>query len=72
VCIGQHFALLEVVLILARLAQEVRFERESNARLELAPVITLRPKGPVPFRIRRREPPSKGGSAKKAAGLAAE
>lgn len=72
VCIGQHFALLEVVLILARFAQEVRFERESNAKLELAPVITLRPKGPVHFRVRRREPPSKGGSARKAAGLAAE
>jgi cytochrome P450 len=72
VCIGQHFALLEAVLVLARFAQEVRFEREANAKLELAPVITLRPKGPVHFRVRRREPPSQGGSAKKTAGLAAE
>jgi cytochrome P450 len=72
VCIGQHFALLEVALILARFAQEVRFEREPNAKLELSPVITLRPKGPVHFRVRRREPPLQGGSAKKTDGLAAE
>ena len=58
VCIGQHFALLEVTLILARFAQSVRFEREPNAKLELAPVVTLRPKGPVRFVVRRREPPS--------------
>jgi cytochrome P450 len=58
VCIGQHFALLEVALILARFAQAVRFEREPSAKLELSPVVTLRPKGPVRFRVRRREPPS--------------
>jgi cytochrome P450 len=58
VCIGQHFALLEVTLILARFAQSVRFEREPDAKLELSPVVTLRPKGPVRFRVRRREPPS--------------
>ena len=58
VCIGQHFSLLEVTLILARFAQSVRFERERNAKLELAPVVTLRPKGPVRFLVRRREPPS--------------
>ncbi|HEX6766672.1 MAG TPA: cytochrome P450 [Polyangiaceae bacterium] len=63
VCIGQHFALLEVVLILARFAQEVRFEREPNRKLELAPVVTLRPKGPVRFVLRRREPPSKRAAA---------
>ncbi|HEX6277080.1 MAG TPA: cytochrome P450 [Polyangiaceae bacterium] len=58
VCIGQHFALLEVALVLSRFAQAVRFEREPNAKLELSPVVTLRPKGPVRFRVRRREPPS--------------
>ena len=56
VCIGQHFSLLELTLILARFAQSVRFERERKAKLELAPVVTLRPKGPVRFLIRRREP----------------
>jgi cytochrome P450 len=72
VCIGQHFALLELTLVLARFAQAVRFERAPNAKLELSPVVTLRPKGPVRFVVRHREPPSKRGSEKKANGLAAE
>ncbi|HTQ08349.1 MAG TPA: cytochrome P450 [Polyangiaceae bacterium] len=53
VCIGQHFALLELVLVLARLSQSVTFE-PSGDELELSPVITLRPKGPVRLRVRRR------------------
>ena len=75
VCIGQHFALLEVTLILARFAQAVRFERAPGAKLELAPVITLRPKGPVPFSVRRREPPSGSAappSGERPKGIAAE
>lgn len=56
VCIGQHFALLEAVLVLARLAQSARFERPPGATLALAPVVTLRPKGPVRFIVRRRAP----------------
>lgn len=72
VCIGQHFALLEVALILARFAQVVRFERASSAPLELAPVVTLRPKGPVRFVVRHREPPSKRRNDKPSNGLAAE
>jgi cytochrome P450 len=54
VCIGQHFALLETVLILARLGQSLRFERPPGTVLALAPVVTLRPKGPVRFVVRRR------------------
>jgi cytochrome P450 len=72
VCIGQHFALLEVVLILARFAQDVRFEREPSPKLELAPVVTLRPRGPVRFVVRRREPPSEHAPTTKKNGLAAE
>ena len=53
VCIGQHFALLELVLVLARLSQTVTFE-PSGDELVLSPVITLRPKGPVRLRVRRR------------------
>lgn len=53
VCIGQHFALLELVLVLARLSQRVTFESSGEA-LVLAPVVTLRPKGPVRLRVRLR------------------
>ncbi len=46
VCVGQHFALLELVLVLARLSQAVVFE-PSGEKLVLDPVITLRPRGTV-------------------------
>ena len=57
VCIGQHFALLELVLVIARMTQSVSFERERGAGFKLSPVITLRPGAPVRFTIRRRSPP---------------
>jgi cytochrome P450 len=56
VCIGQHFALLELVLVLARASQEVVFEPAGDV-LALAPVVTLRPKGPVRLRVTRRSRP---------------
>jgi cytochrome P450 len=53
VCLGNHFALLEGQLILATLAQRVRFVSLSTAKLPLYPVVTLRPGGPIPARIER-------------------
>jgi cytochrome P450 len=57
VCVGQHFALLELLLVVARIGQSCRFERLEEP-LVPAPVITLRPSGPVNFRVRRRTPPN--------------
>jgi cytochrome P450 len=57
ICIGQHFALLELVLVLARTSQKVRFEPSGEA-LALGPVVTLRPKGPVRLRVTRRSRPA--------------
>jgi len=54
VCLGNHFALLEGQLILATLAQRVRFVPLSTARVPLYPSVTLRPGGPIPARIERR------------------
>ena len=56
ICIGQHFAMLELVLVLARTSQKVMFER-SGETLSLGPVVTLRPKGPVRLRVTRRSRP---------------
>jgi cytochrome P450 len=64
VCIGQHFALLELVLVLARLSQTLTFE-PSGDELALGPVVTLRPKGPVRLRVRRR---ARAGSNRGASG----
>jgi cytochrome P450 len=60
VCIGQHFALLELVLVIARLSQSFVFEATASGPPRLTPVITLRPKGSVPLRVRRRAPPEAG------------
>jgi cytochrome P450 len=53
VCIGQHFALLELVLVLARMTQKVVFE-SSGEKLTLGPVVTLRPKDTVRLRVALR------------------
>jgi len=54
VCIGSHFALTEAALILATIVQNCDIELEPDPPLELSPSITLRPRGPVPMRWRRR------------------
>ena len=53
VCIGNHFAMLEAVLILATIVQQVRLVT-TGPRPELVPSITMRPKGRVPVRVEVR------------------
>jgi cytochrome P450 len=57
ICVGNHFAIMESVLVLATLAQRVRFERISRASIATQPAITLRPKGGLPLRVKLRTPP---------------
>jgi cytochrome P450 len=47
VCIGNHFALLEGVLILATICQRYRLTPAPGFTLQLLPSITLRPRGGV-------------------------
>lgn len=54
VCLGNHFALLEGQLILATLAQRVRFVPFNTAKVPLYPVVTLRPGGLIRARVERR------------------
>lgn len=53
-CVGEPFAWLEAILLLATLAQRWRLLRMDNAPIELFPTITLRPKQPVRMTIRAR------------------
>jgi len=54
ICLGMHFALLEGHLILAALAQRLTFEFVGTRPVEPEPLLTLRPKGGVPMRVRWR------------------
>ena len=55
ICIGNHFALMEGHLAVAALAQRVRLDLAPGARrVEMEPLITLRPKGGIAMRVRRR------------------
>jgi cytochrome P450 len=54
-CIGNHFALLEGQLLLARWLARARFELSApEQEIGLEPLITLRPKGPVRMRVTAR------------------
>ena len=55
VCIGNHFAMMEAILLLASLARRYRLERASTGPLLLSPSITLRPKSGVPMRVLSRK-----------------
>jgi cytochrome P450 len=53
-CIGKVFAMLEAKLILATLAQRLRFELTPGQRVEVSPRITLSPKHGMRMKIRAR------------------
>jgi cytochrome P450 len=53
-CIGNTFAMMEAVLILATLADRFRFELEPGPPVVPFPSITLRPEGGIRLRLHRR------------------
>ncbi len=55
VCIGNHFAMMEAVLVLATVVQRFSVFPVAGFRLELSPSVTLRPKRGVSLRVARRE-----------------
>lgn len=54
VCIGNHFALMEAVLVLATIGQRYRLRVVSDRPLELIPSVTLRPKHGVKMIVHQR------------------
>jgi cytochrome P450 len=54
-CIGEEFALREAAIVLATILQRVRFELAPGARVKIAPLVTLRPDGPVMLKTVRRQ-----------------
>jgi cytochrome P450 len=53
-CVGQHFALTELQLVLIQTLRRYRVELANEAEPVLAPLITLRPGGALPLQFRRR------------------
>jgi cytochrome P450 len=51
VCIGNTFAMIESVLILATIAQRFHLETIDNEPVRIRPAITLRPAGPISLRL---------------------
>jgi cytochrome P450 len=54
ICIGNSFAMMEAILLLATVAQHFRMEPVSAAPVVPFPTITLRPRGGVTLRVRAR------------------
>jgi len=54
VCIGNHFAMMEATLVLATLLQQHELSPVPDFRIELAPVVTLRPRSGIRARVQRR------------------
>lgn len=52
-CIGNHFAMMEMQLILAMLVQRFDFEMVDNAPVVPQPLVTLSPKGGIKMRIKK-------------------
>jgi cytochrome P450 len=53
-CIGNYFAMMEVVLLLATIGQRFRFSLEREEAVELLPAMSLRPKGEINVTIHSR------------------
>jgi cytochrome P450 len=53
-CIGEHFAMLEIVLVLATILQQYHLRTTPDCSIVANPLITLRPQAPVRMWARRR------------------
>jgi cytochrome P450 len=56
ICIGNHFAKLEAILILATIAQRVRLDVDRRERLWFRPSVTLRPAKTLSATVTTRSP----------------
>jgi cytochrome P450 len=50
-CIGEEFALVEIAIVLTSLLSRFRFTLAADAQVKMAPLVTLRPAGPVMMRV---------------------
>ena len=55
VCIGNTFAMMEVVLLLATIAQKFRLRLAPNQKVTLQPAMSLRPRDGIKMTLSKRE-----------------
>ena len=53
-CIGNYFAMLEIVLLLATIGQRFRFSLAPDHKVEVLPVLSLRPKDGIKVMVEER------------------
>lgn len=63
VCIGNTFAMMETILVLATVGQRFHLRLVPDHPIELWPAVTLRPRHGIRMTLSRREQPGGGGSA---------
>ncbi|MCM3761955.1 cytochrome P450 [Alkalihalobacillus oceani] len=54
ICIGERFAMMEAMLLLATIVREFRFELVDQLPIKMEPSITLRPKHGINMRLHKR------------------
>ncbi len=54
-CIGNNFALMEMQFVLAQMIRRYKFELVSNQKIDINPLITLRPRQTIKMKISKRE-----------------
>ncbi|MBV8116962.1 MAG: cytochrome P450, partial [Candidatus Eremiobacteraeota bacterium] len=59
-CIGDEFALREAEIVAGVIARRYRLVKEPNVDVATAPLVTLRPAGPVQMRAVVRHPEQRG------------
>ena len=62
VCIARDFAMMEIILVLATIAQRYHFTRSEGPGWHIVPSLTLKPSGPVELRVSRMRPDSGDGN----------
>ncbi len=54
VCIGNHFAMMEAILIMATMAQSIDLDLKMTEPLKVQPAVTMRPVTPILVAVHRR------------------
>jgi cytochrome P450 len=74
ICIGNHFAMMEAILVLATIAGRFRLSVEPGQMLRLLPSITLRPRHGLRMRVHGRQSPAapRASNGEGAAGVGVE